>query len=94
MFCVILATAYSLLIKIGVYDVNMEIPPFLLNANIYKVNLIFGENQRYALYKINDIISFEIENTNTGIGSNPNVLPGIIKPLFNWKVEFCKNLIN
>lgn len=74
--------------KIGTYNVTVDVPPFLLNANIYKVKLIFGENQRYLLFQQDEIISFEVENTNTGMGSNMSRVPGIIRPELNWKVEF------
>ena len=74
--------------EVGVYSAIVEIPSFLLNANTYKVNLIFGENQRYLLYKIESIYAFEIENSNAGQGSNMSRTKGIIRPLLNWSSEF------
>lgn len=64
--------------KKGVYRITLEIPPHLLNSNKYKINLIFGENSRYLLFKITDILFFEVENTTINFTST--VLPGIIKP--------------
>jgi lipopolysaccharide transport system ATP-binding protein len=74
--------------KIGTYSISLNIPPFLLNANIYSVNIIIGENQRYVLYKKNNIFSFEISNTNTGQGSNFSKLPGVIRPALAWDIDF------
>lgn len=71
----------------GVYEVSVDIPSFLLNANTYKVKVIFGENQRYMLYKNDNVYSFELENTNTGQGSNMNRVPGVIRPNLNWTVK-------
>lgn len=67
--------------RIGNYRVSVEIPPHLLNANKYKIKLIFGENSRYFLFKKDDIIAFEVENST--INHNSKILPGIIKPILN-----------
>lgn len=69
----------------GYYSVEGNIPPFILNAGSYKLNLIFGESQRYLLLKMKDVLSFEIENTPTGKGSNSAVFPGVLFPLINWE---------
>ena len=74
--------------KIGYFSTKVKIPPHLLNAGMYKINLIFGESQRYVLYKIEDIISFEVENTATGRGNNMSRAPGVIRPLLDWSNEF------
>ena len=72
--------------KKGLYSVTGILSPFLLNAGSYKFNLIFGEDQRYALYGINDFIQFEIENES--FGSNNNILPGILRPIINYNITF------
>jgi lipopolysaccharide transport system ATP-binding protein len=74
--------------KKGIYDVEVEIPPFLLNANTYRVKVVFGENQKYRLYKNENIFSFELENTNTGQGYNMNRVPGVIRPNLRWTTKF------
>lgn len=75
----------------GLYNVSLEIPPSLLNTNIYKLNLIFGEKQRYQIFRVNDIFSFKIENTNTTSGSNVSILPGVIKPKLKFDCSFLGN---
>lgn len=74
--------------KIGYFSTKCLIPPHLLNAGIYKINLVFGESQRHLLYQVEDIISFEVEHTATGRGSNMNRAPGVIRPILDWSYEF------
>ncbi len=75
--------------KIGCYSTRVEIPAHLLNSGIYKFTLIFGESQKYVIYKAEDIISFEVEHTTTGRGSNMNRAPGVMRPSLDWTFE-CK----
>lgn len=72
--------------KAGVYTVGGVIPPRLLNAGNYTFKLIFGKNQRYLLFGIDDFISFEVENETRG--SNSHLAPGIISPELNFKVSY------
>ena len=76
--------------KIGYYSTKVEIPPHLLNSGVYKINLLFGESQRYVLYQIEDVISFEVEHTATGRGSNMSRAPGVIRPILNWSAEYVE----
>lgn len=72
----------------GLYKVEFTIPPNLLNAGNYYFRIIFGENQRYPLFIANRTIGFTVENVS--LGNNSNILPGIIRPDFN----FIFNIIN
>lgn len=74
--------------RVGYYSAKVEIPPHLLNAGIYKITLLFGEGQRYMLYKAEDVISFEVEHTATARGSNMSRAPGVIRPILDWSYEF------
>lgn len=64
--------------KPGVYQMNFQMPMQFLNAGIYTVSLLFGENQRYVLFKGEDLLSFEILHETTG--SNSSKLPGLTLP--------------
>lgn len=75
--------------KTGMYSVEAKLPPNLLNAGVYKFRLIFGENQRYLLFNLDDIGQFEILNEQ--IGSNSNILPGIIRPDLKYNIEFISS---
>ncbi|MCD7973510.1 MAG: ATP-binding cassette domain-containing protein [Candidatus Azobacteroides sp.] len=72
--------------KEGIYKVTGKIEPNILNAGAYKFNLIFGENQRILLYKIDDFLQFEI--LNEAKGSNTMVSPGILKLNNPYEVDF------
>lgn len=70
----------------GIYTVIGTLPANLLNAGTYHFKIIFGENQRYQLFSIDDFIQFEI--LNESIGSNSNVLPGVIRPDIMYATAF------
>lgn len=70
----------------GIYSVKGQLPPYLLNAGNYYFKLIFGENQRYALYINDGLIQFEV--LNESMGSNTSVLPGVIRPDIKYTVDF------
>lgn len=72
--------------KRGIYIISGELQPNLLNAGVYNFKLIFGENQRYVLFDTTDTIQFEILNET--IGSNSNLLPGIIRPDIQYRQSF------
>jgi lipopolysaccharide transport system ATP-binding protein len=76
--------------KRGIYTVKGSLPPYLLNAGRYTFKLIFGENQRYALYVIEDFLQFEV--LNEAVGSNSSILPGIIRPNIPFKTSFKDEL--
>lgn len=72
--------------KQGIYIVKGELKPHLLNAGTYRFKVIFGENQRYALFIAEDFIQFEI--VNEAIGSNAHILPGVIRPQIPFEVSY------
>ena len=69
--------------KVGYYTLEFDIDPYTINAGKYKMYVWFGENQRYMLWGKYEHV-FEIENTLTNQGAQMNVLPGIMKPNFNY----------
>lgn len=75
----------------GTYISTIQIPPHLLNAGIYKISIIFGQDQRYIIYKVDDIISFEVLHISSNNGVNYNVTPGIIKPVLEANIQFVDN---
>jgi lipopolysaccharide transport system ATP-binding protein len=72
----------------GSYHLTGRIPAHLLNAGRYSLNVQFGKDQRYVLFRMDDVIFFEIENTSTGRGSNMSVAPGVIRPMLSWRHSF------
>jgi len=63
--------------KEGVYSVKYAVPPNLLNAGNYYINLVFGEDQRFVLYDRQQVVQFEILNETIGTNSNP--IPGFLR---------------
>jgi lipopolysaccharide transport system ATP-binding protein len=64
--------------KIGLYQVEFNIPPFLLNAAKYKIKVWFGENQRHVLWESLSLF-FDVENTLTGQGYQTEKPVGVLK---------------
>ena len=74
--------------RIGSYHLKAKIPAHLLNTGRYSLNILFGKDQRYALFRMDDVVSFEVENTATGRGHNMSVAPGIVRPMLSWQHSF------
>ena len=76
--------------EIGVFSTRGVIPPQLLNVGIYKINLLFVENRRDLLFKIEDVLSFEVEHTAaaTARGGHMGRAAGVIRPKLEWTYEF------
>jgi lipopolysaccharide transport system ATP-binding protein len=74
--------------RCGFYQVTGRIPGHLLNAGRYSLDVVFGKDQRYVLLRIDGVVSFEVENTATGRGSNMSIAPGVIRPLLSWSHSF------
>jgi lipopolysaccharide transport system ATP-binding protein len=72
----------------GFYHLTGRITGHLLNAGRYYLNVVFGKDQRYVLFRMDEIVSFDVENTLTGRGLNMGVAPGIIRPLLSWGHSF------
>ena len=72
----------------GFYHLTGRVPAHLLNAGRYSLNVLFGKDQRYVLFRIDDVIFFEVENTATGRGANMSVAPGVVRPMLSWQHSF------
>lgn len=69
----------------GFYMATVEIPPQFLNTGGYKINLLFGRDQLYAVCKIDDLVTFEIQNS-TAQGNYKTRSPGVVKPALSWSL--------
>jgi lipopolysaccharide transport system ATP-binding protein len=70
----------------GSYHVAGRIPANLLNTGRHYFSVLFGKDQRYPLYRFDEVVAFNVENTNTGRGCNMSVAAGVIRPLITWKI--------
>jgi lipopolysaccharide transport system ATP-binding protein len=74
--------------RIGSYHLRGRIPAHLLNAGRYSLNVVFGNDQRYVLFRMDEIVSFDVENTATGRDSNMSVAAGVVRPVLSWSHSF------
>lgn len=77
--------------RLGRYHITGKIPPNLLNADNYKINILFGQDQRYPLFRMDNAVSFDVEHTATGRGSNMSRAPGVIRPILDWRADFVED---
>ena len=70
----------------GVYTVEFDMYSGLINAGNYYFKLFFGKNQTELLFGINNLIGFEVENVK--VGSKTHIYPGVIRPQFDYKLEY------
>ena len=77
--------------RCGLYELTGRIPGHLLNAGRYSVDVVFGQDQRYVLLRVDSIASFEVQNA--ARGANMSVAPGVVRPQLSWshslKEEAC-----
>ena len=73
----------------GVYTVEFELNPYILNTGTYKAEIFFGENQKYVVF---DGVSqkFKVENTLSDQGFSQGISPGFIRPKNECKISFQK----
>ncbi|WP_374329173.1 polysaccharide ABC transporter ATP-binding protein [Soonwooa sp.] len=72
--------------KKGVYSIEFDLPAGMLNAGNYYFKLIFGKNQSEVLFNVDNLIGFEVENVK--VGTKTHIYPGIIRPSFDYKIDF------
>ncbi|MFV0217921.1 polysaccharide ABC transporter ATP-binding protein [Empedobacter falsenii] len=72
--------------KSGIYTIEFDMPAGMLNAGNYYFKLIFGKNQSEELFNIDNLIGFEVENVK--VGTKTHIYPGIIRPNFDYKIDF------
>jgi lipopolysaccharide transport system ATP-binding protein len=80
--------------RAGYYSTKCIVPPQLLNSGSYKLNFVFGESQRYLLCEMEDVVSFDVENTLTGRGSNMARSQGIIRPSLDWSFSYTEEFLH
>ena len=76
--------------KVGMYEVEFDIPPYTLNAGRYKTEIWFGENQRYMVFEGFEQ-NFDVDNTLSDMGFNQSTLPGMLRLKNDFKIEYLGN---
>jgi lipopolysaccharide transport system ATP-binding protein len=70
---------------VGEYSVKGRLPGYTINSGHYKFKIIFGENQRFGLFSLDDLVSFEV--LNVALGSNSGRLPGMLRPDIRYEIN-------
>jgi lipopolysaccharide transport system ATP-binding protein len=78
-------------INAGFYKVAFIIPKNLLNTKRYLFNVAFGIDQRYVAFKIEEILSIDVEDGLNRSGASFHQYPGIVHPEFEWHKEKLHN---
>ncbi|MDQ6788711.1 MAG: hypothetical protein M3033_18055, partial [Acidobacteriota bacterium] len=60
-------------------------PRNVLNTERYILSVQFGRNQRELLYRMEDILTFDVNDGIQNRGSNFSKLPGVIHPVCQWQ---------
>jgi lipopolysaccharide transport system ATP-binding protein len=64
--------------KTEALQVKTQIPHLNLNAGVYKLKVVFGQNQSKLLLSTDYFLEFEVQNE--ALGANTKVLPGVVRP--------------
>jgi lipopolysaccharide transport system ATP-binding protein len=67
------------------------LPRNILNTERYLFSVQFGKNQRELLFRMEDILTFDVEDGIENRGTNFNKLPGVIYPVCKWQTEIVNN---
>ena len=73
--------------RLGYYSIEFTLPAYTLNAATYKVQLFFGENQKYMIFEGFEY-GFVVENVAVGGMFKTNVPPGILRPEKLFDIKF------
>jgi len=75
----------------GVYEIKMDFPSYLLNSGRYRIRIVFGQHQAYAIFAIPDVLAFDIEHT-----ADQTMTPrkGIIRPKINYRFQYLSGTKN
>jgi lipopolysaccharide transport system ATP-binding protein len=71
----------------GWYKSTAILPRNILNTGRYIFSVMFGKNQREVLFRMEDILTFDIEDGIKDRGSNFSKFPGVIHPVCSWEIE-------
>ncbi len=73
-------------LKTGLNHLKCTFPKGFLNVGTYYLTAYLIEDAKTAVFEEKDIISFDVQFGERGIGSWMGKEPGFIKPLFNWEL--------
>lgn len=76
---------------VGLFTSRVQIPGDLLNSGIYRTELIFVKDSAIGLYKMDDLISFELQDDASARGDYYGVWPGVVRPRLDWVTTLAES---
>jgi len=73
--------------KVGMYSIDFDIPPYIINAGKYKAEIHFGKNQKYVVWRGCEQC-FDVDNTSSDLGYNLIAQPGMLRLKNDFNIEF------
>jgi lipopolysaccharide transport system ATP-binding protein len=83
--CIFASCSPSSELEEGLYQETCYIPGNLLNDGMYKVSILFVEEETTWLYKFDDALMFEVKDYREINASWK--WPGAVRPILNWNLE-------
>lgn len=71
----------------GWHKSTVILPRDILNTERYVFAVQFGRNQRELLFRLEDILTFDVEDGIENRGNNFSKLPGVIHPICDWQTQ-------
>lgn len=75
----------------GWHKTTTIMPRNILNTERYIFSVQFGRNQVELLLRMEEILTFNVEDDIPNRGINFSKLPGVIHPVCDWQTEFTGN---
>ncbi len=75
----------------GWHKSTAVLPRDILNTERYVFSVLFGRNQRELLFRMEDILIFDVDDGIENRGSNFSKFPGVIHPICEWQTEMVHN---
>jgi lipopolysaccharide transport system ATP-binding protein len=73
--------------KKGFYRMTGIFPGNVLNSKKYILSIMFGQNQRVPLLRMEETLVFDVEDNLRTRGSNFSQFPGVIHPICDWRTS-------
>lgn len=74
---------------VGLFRSECRVPGDLLNDGTYRLQLLVVKDQGYVIYSHDDILTFEVQDTEKRTGWSGK-WPGVVRPNLEWKTELLK----
>lgn len=77
----------------GLHQAKFRIPADLLNTDVYRARIMFVEDEARPIFKMEDILTFEVADSIKNRGSYLRKRPGVIAPILEWDFELLSENI-